>query len=652
MKFKIRLKSALQSFFTKWLVLFVIPDVLISVMAQAEQSIHTQYRRPKPGKPFQYSIHDHPGPKINLPEDKGEGRLSNSTNSLSIDGMPLHKLSNLERWSDLPNACWNYEIRKVVKCDDISVVMNLTNEEGSKSKYFAPSKRIGDMGKGVKFLNPTQRVSKLIDEMLHMYGYSEYASDAIGFRRRLPDYRHEWCRENEPKNLTMQASVIITFYNEGFTTFIRTINSILDRTPPELLKEIILVDDRSELSNLKRKLDDYLENYPKVKLVRAPKRLGLIQARLLGYKFATAPIIVYLDGHVECIKGWLEPLIRRIQENPKVVATPIVDWIDGDTLQYFADAPYRSHIGGFDWGLFFIWRGLSYREQKLTDHPAKPIASPTNVGGIFAIGKDFFEELGLYDPEFRIWGAENMELSFKAWMCGGRIEYISCSRVGHVYKSRATYRAILGDSYLNRNNLRLAAVWMDEYAQYYYQTIGFEFEDMGDISERLAIRKRLNCKSFDWYMHNVYPEGFNPKTAIFNGELRNLGGKLNMCLDIVKSKKIPVGMYNCHGLGRNQHYYYTENNEIRNYDDCLDYYMKPNFNSLNAGHCHGAKGNQQFVYNNETGLIHHPKSNTCMTMTENQKAMIMAPCTGHLNQRWWFLNFPIIHPPISTVKAL
>ena len=55
---------------------------------------------------------------------------------------------------------------------------------------------------------------------------------------------------------------------------------------------------------------------------------------------------------------------------------------------------------------------------------------PSNVSGIFAISREFFEWLGLYDDQFEDWGGENLELSFKAWMCGGRVEYISCSRVG------------------------------------------------------------------------------------------------------------------------------------------------------------------------------------------------------------------------------
>lgn len=45
-----------------------------------------------------------------------------------------------------------------------------------------------------------------------------------------------------------------------------------------------------------------------------------------------------------------------------------------------------------------------------------------------------------------------------------------------------------GVNVLKRNSVRLAEVWLDDYAQYYYQRIGNDKGDFGDVGERKELR--------------------------------------------------------------------------------------------------------------------------------------------------------------------
>lgn len=57
-------------------------------------------------------------------------------------------------------------------------------------------------------------------------------------------------------------------------------------------------------------------------------------------------------------------------------------------------------------------------------------------------------------------------------MCGGALEVLPCSRIGHLYRI-STYSFGANPSAIKaRNNARVAEVWMDEYKDIFYASYG------------------------------------------------------------------------------------------------------------------------------------------------------------------------------------
>ncbi|KAM6969203.1 polypeptide N-acetylgalactosaminyltransferase 16 [Tautogolabrus adspersus] len=380
------------------------------------------------------------------------------------------------------------------------------------------------------------------DDPYREHAFNQQESDRLGSERAIRDTRHYRCASlNYDKDLPA-TSVIITFHNEARSTLLRTIKSVLMRSPPSLIQEIVLIDDFSS----DPEDCQLLSQIPKVRCLRNGRREGLIRSRVRGANTASASILTFLDSHCEVNSDWLQPMIQRVKEDHTRVVSPIIDVISLDNFAYLAaSADLR---GGFDWSLHFKWEQIPIEQKMARSDPTQPIRTPVIAGGIFVMDKSWFNHLGQYDTHMDIWGGENFELSFRVWMCGGSLEILPCSRVGHVFRKRHPYDFPEGNALTYIKNTRRAAeVWMDEYKQYYYSARpSAQGKAFGSISDRQTLRRKLDCKPFRWYMENVYPELRVPEQEAVSSVLKQGG----LCLETRGTDGI--GLAECRGIGANR----------------------------------------------------------------------------------------------------
>ncbi|VFV36457.1 polypeptide n-acetylgalactosaminyltransferase, partial [Lynx pardinus] len=381
----------------------------------------------------------------------------------------------------------------------------------------------------------------------------------------VPESGSPRCRQVTHTADLPQISVVFIFVNEALSVILRSVHSVVNRTPSRLLKEVILVDDNSDSAELKTSLDQYVNRrYPGlVKIVRNSRREGLIRARLQGWKAATAPVVGFFDAHVEFGTGWAEPALTRIQEDRRRIVLPAIDNIKYDTFEV---QQYASAAHGYNWGL---WCMYIIPPQDWLDRgdEAAPIRTPAMIGCSFVVDREYFGDIGLLDPGMEVYGGENIELGMRVWQCGGthgpwpsvRPGLVSSRQdrpgpplreqpgqhgsregrgaaAGRALRGGAAPLSVTGGGW---GGTRPAPASLPA-----LQNPGVDF---GDVSERLALRQRLKCRSFKWYLENVYPEMRTYNDTLTYGEVRNSKAS-GYCLDQGAEDDDHAILYPCHGM--------------------------------------------------------------------------------------------------------
>jgi len=488
------------------------------------------------------------------------------------------------------------------------------------------------------------------DEIMKTEAFNLVASDKIVYTREVPDTRDPRCQAVAYDRVLPTTSVVIIFTNEAWSPLIRTIYSVLNRSPAEYIHEIILVDDFSDKVHLGKKLEKFIRKYlpSKVKLLRLKSRQGLIRARLTGARAATGDVLIFLDSHCEANTGWLEPLLHRIKENPLAFVVPIIDVIDDKTMEYYHGNGNYFQVGGFTWGGHFTWIDISEQEITRRGSPINPTRSPTMAGGLFAVDRQTFWDLGSYDEEMDVWGGENLEMSFRIWQCGAVLETIPCSRVGHIFRSFHPYTFPGNKDTHGINTARTVEVWMDKYKKLFYMNRpDLLNSEIGKVENRLKFREKKHCKSFDWFLENIYPQKFildNPSHVFAYGRLRN--PNFDTCLDNLQNEDkdtYELGEYQCHNfMASAQFFSYSREFEIRREDFCAQVtaVFPSSRERITMAQCKKGDGSQQWAHTKE-GKIIHKYTRKCLDAGSGQSMenLSVAPCQNIPQQVWYFDHY-------------
>lgn len=481
-------------------------------------------------------------------------------------------------------------------------------------------------------------------------GFYTNLSDYLPLDRTPDDNRPNVCK-NEVYDFSQldDASVVITFYNEPLSTLMRTVHSVLNFTPPPLLREIILVDDHSNNTNLLpgSELYSYIQLLPKVKVLRLPQRKGLVAARLAGAMSARAPVLVVLDSHVEVNQVWLEPQLKRLKESPESVVAPQIAGIDSETFEYRKYDGIGCHIS-FKWVMQEKSQGMIF-----PDSP-DAIPSASMAGGLFAVNRDWFWEVGGYDEQFSMWGAENVEMPFRVWMCGGRVDCTPCAITYHIYrKGGSGYQS--PPEAIWKNRLRTARLWTGELFQLTETLVAHPEFDYGPLDEMLLLKERLHCRNFTWFLDNVdKTQNFKELDGLdIAGEIRNVG-RSNKCVDTLAHHRAGEewGTFHCHGEGGTQGFLLSKKDKLlRSFLDegiCLN-------SDFKLQYCNQDASNQQWELLTDTKQIKNVGKGECLTLDESH--IHFAPCGDGSNkeQQWSYTPFKpdpnFVPPTISPEKA-
>lgn len=200
--------------------------------------------------------------------------------------------------------------------------------------------------------------------------------------------------------------------------------------------EVLLVDNGSN--------DDSVaivqRRYPWVRIIESGENLGFAGGNNLGIRHSSGEYIVLLNNDTVPGPGFLENLVRPLDEDPSIAA------VAGVLL--FSATPDIVASAGID----VYANGLALDAEVGTDWRGLPVTATVfgPSGGAAAYRRSVLDDTGLFPPEFFLY-LEDADLAWRMRLRGHKTVARRDAWALHVYSASANGASGLKDYYLARN---------------------------------------------------------------------------------------------------------------------------------------------------------------------------------------------------------
>lgn len=179
---------------------------------------------------------------------------------------------------------------------------------------------------------------------------------------------------------------------------------------------------------------------------------------------------------------------------------------------------------------------------------------------------------------------------------------------------------------------------------------------MGDLSSRKLLRSQLNCKSFQWYLDNIYPEKFKMEwDSIYYGSVKNVESDQCLCdPNFISEKNYTLIVRECWDeFKTSQEHFFSNEGHLRKESFCA---RSGENKTVHMDYCKKVdvvnSSSFKWQYDEKSKLISYEDANECLSLKnvssesnepeEMEYFVTLEECDSYAsNQKWEFIPMKI-----------